>query len=169
MLQQSRALGELDGERWPLGKEVETPGLVLEEEAMEEEEGMVERSDVSIPLRLFAGPSSPPTGFGVLTTSLLSFAGQPSFYTVGGDFGASLAPVNWAGQQLVPVPKDFYDEAPEVAALSEAEVAAIRQEKGITIVRCTKAQGTSPVTSGFKPVQGFGQTGLPDYVSDSSP
>lgn len=71
------------------------------------------------------------------------------------DLGANLRQINWNQQTLVKFEKDFYQEHPNVSALTEDDAERIRKSKNITIV------GGAPVP---KPVRTFEEASFPDYV-----
>lgn len=77
----------------------------------------------------------------------------------GGDrmaaLGANLHAVDWSAQGLPPFEKNFYQEAPSVTARSDADIAAYRQEKQMTI------QGANVP----RPIQTFDEAGFPEYIT----
>lgn len=77
----------------------------------------------------------------------------------GGDrmsnLGAGLRTIDWATQDLPPVGKDFYKEAPSVTARSQVEIDEFRKEKQMTI------QGTNVP----RPVKTFEEAGFPDVLT----
>lgn len=68
--------------------------------------------------------------------------------------GANLRPVDWSRVQLTTFQKDFYQEHPSVAALSDAEIEAFRREHKMTLF----GRGIP------KPVRSFEEASFPDYL-----
>eukprot|EP00930_Biecheleria_cincta_P037504 TRINITY_DN2574_c0_g1_i1.p1 TRINITY_DN2574_c0_g1~~TRINITY_DN2574_c0_g1_i1.p1 ORF type:complete len:497 (-),score=105.22 TRINITY_DN2574_c0_g1_i1:283-1773(-) len=71
------------------------------------------------------------------------------------DLGAKLRSIDWKSESLIKFEKDFYQEHPDVTAMSESEAERIRSKKNITIVdgrRCPK------------PVRSFEEASFPEYV-----
>jgi len=71
-----------------------------------------------------------------------------------GSLGANLQVLDWSKLQLIPVQKDFYQEHPQVTALTEQEVANWRATKGIT---CFGVGIPKPVIT-------FEQSRFPEYL-----
>lgn len=72
-----------------------------------------------------------------------------------GDLGQNLKKLNWQDEQLMEIQKDFYNEHPEVAAMSEPEVEKITTEMSAVI------QGKKPHP---KPVMKFEHAPLPSTM-----
>lgn len=70
------------------------------------------------------------------------------------DLGANLRSVDWSTQNVPPVQKNFYEEAPSVAARSQEEVDAYRKETQMTI------KGSDVP----RPVKSFEEAGFPEFV-----
>merc|ERR1719331_2178574 len=71
------------------------------------------------------------------------------------DLGKNLQKINWNSVSLVKFEKDFYQEHPAVAGMSEDEAERIRKHKSITLVDGRNVP---------KPVRTFEEASFPDYV-----
>jgi len=79
------------------------------------------------------------------------FGGGGSFGSNKGGLGDNLRTIDWSQVKLPVFQKDFYQEAPTVAAMTEEEVRAWRQEVGISV------QGTGIP----KPIRTFEESQFP--------
>merc|ERR1719401_2226396 len=71
------------------------------------------------------------------------------------DLGANLRQIDWHRESLVKFEKNFYQEHPAVAAMSEDEAERIRRAKNITVVEGRHIP---------KPVRTFEEASFPEYV-----
>jgi len=75
-----------------------------------------------------------------------------------GSLGQNLTQLNWQEEQLVTIQKNFYSEHPEVASMTEGEVAASLQALSANV------EGRKPHP---RPVMSFEQLSLPDDLLQS--
>eukprot|EP00916_Digyalum_oweni_P005141 GHVL01009093.1.p1 GENE.GHVL01009093.1~~GHVL01009093.1.p1 ORF type:complete len:369 (+),score=52.95 GHVL01009093.1:46-1152(+) len=77
----------------------------------------------------------------------------------GADYGSTLTAIDWRSANLSKFEKDFYQEHPHVANMTEEESEIIRKEKQITLL----GQSTKKIP---KPIRTFEEASFPDYVLD---
>eukprot|EP00440_Ansanella_granifera_P013131 gb/GFBE01014269.1/.p1 GENE.gb/GFBE01014269.1/~~gb/GFBE01014269.1/.p1 ORF type:complete len:493 (+),score=87.29 gb/GFBE01014269.1/:1-1479(+) len=71
------------------------------------------------------------------------------------DMGAKLSGIDWNKESLIKFEKDFYQQHPDITAMTEEEAERIRRSKEITIVDGRNIP---------KPVRSFEEASFPEYV-----